>query len=420
VEIKKFKGINNVKAEERLGKDEDGAYELREANNVDIDSTFRLKRRRGYALALAGTGSHSLWSTPDETMAFFVEDGDLKQLNADLTSTVLRSGLTPNQRMSYAEVNGDVYYTDGDINGMIRNGVDMTWGVALPVHQPTLTSVSGGMLAGDYDVAITQQRADGEESGATLAVQITLTANRGIDLTNIPVSADSDIAYINVYCTRHNGDELYFVQQLTNGTTSFGISNMHSTSPLKTQFVTPPPVGSHIEYHYGMMYVAVGDAVYYSDPYAFGHFRMASNYLQFPEDITLMGSVKNGMFFSADKTYYQHGSNPKETSLIISDDSKAIEHTLIKTDGSNIKGLQPGIALMWVSDSGVYAGGGDGKLVNLTEDTWSFSPSEVGSGLLREYNGNIQYIGLLKDNDTSANNAAIGDVATAEIVRYNV
>ena len=420
MKLKKFNGINNVDAPERLPVTTEGAADLREAENVDIDKSFRVSRRKGSTKRYSGSGVHSFWTNKTKNLALFIEGNDLCQFNADYTKTVLRSGLSLNRRMSYAEVNGDVYYTDGVVTGMIRDGVSRSWGIDVPVSQPLLSVVGGALDAGVYQVTITYVRADGEESGAGVASVITLTSTGGVSVLGIPTSPDSTVTAVNVYCTSANGDILYYAGQVANGTSSYTITGGHFTLPLKTQFMTPPPPGSLIEYHYGRMYVVVGDAIFYSEAYGFGLFSLAYNYLHFPTDVTMIGSVTNGLFISADKTYFQHGSAVAETSVRVIEGSTAIKHSMTRTEGARIKDAPAGPALMWLSDDGVFVGGGDGFIRNLTSEKWSFAGASSGAGLIREYNGSTQFVGLLKNADEDANNAYVGDVATAEIIRQGV
>jgi hypothetical protein len=120
VSFSQFQGVNNVQAPERLD-----LKELREALNVDIDDSGRLRRRDGFTKVYTGTNCHSFWA--NDAGAYFVEEGSLQRLNADFSSTVLRTGLQINQKMSFVSADdGAVYYSDGIHLGKI-SGDGTAW-----------------------------------------------------------------------------------------------------------------------------------------------------------------------------------------------------------------------------------------------------------------------------------------------------
>lgn len=125
VEYSMFSGINNVDDPTKLfpvRTDDGEIYPLTVAVNVDIDNTRRLKIRPGSKKVITGTMIHSLWNTPDESRAFFVEGDKLYLVNDDYSVTQMVSGLSEGFRMSYEEVNGNVYFTNNQIIGYIDSG----------------------------------------------------------------------------------------------------------------------------------------------------------------------------------------------------------------------------------------------------------------------------------------------------------
>lgn len=110
----KFTGVNNVKDPLHLK-----AGEMPAALNVDCDNDGIASRRDGYSLALAGS-PHSLWATEDESKAYFVESSELKQLQEDYTSSVLKS-LVSNNPMAFCEVNHLQVFSNGIEIGLVEN-----------------------------------------------------------------------------------------------------------------------------------------------------------------------------------------------------------------------------------------------------------------------------------------------------------
>ena len=113
VNLSGFKGINNV-----LKPENTPSEYLKKAENVNIDKAGNVLKRSGYSLLNSGHYS-ALWSNNDKCYA--VKEGDLIEINPDYTYTVLKSGIG-NIELCFEEVNGLVYFTSQQINGVIENG----------------------------------------------------------------------------------------------------------------------------------------------------------------------------------------------------------------------------------------------------------------------------------------------------------
>jgi hypothetical protein len=131
-----FKGIRNVGDETATP-----PPFLREAQNVDIDDNLLLSRRDGKAAFIAGA-YHSLWSNPSRSLTLAVTGNSLVIVNPGGTTTTVRSDLTADRPMDYVEVNGQVWYSNGQVLGYVENRAD---GVI-----PAVTKIGGSRLpAGD-------------------------------------------------------------------------------------------------------------------------------------------------------------------------------------------------------------------------------------------------------------------------------
>ncbi len=92
-ETKGIRGINNVADPARILPSGKGSF-LTQGENIDIDNELMAHRRDGFgAPVLSGTRIHSLWGNGETCL--FVEESDLKKLNADYSSAVLRAGVGP-------------------------------------------------------------------------------------------------------------------------------------------------------------------------------------------------------------------------------------------------------------------------------------------------------------------------------------
>ncbi len=369
-------GVDNVSKETNLAPDA-----LRGAENVDISNTGTLALRPGYIKRLTLTDSHSLYS--NGSLALVVDDGYLKRLWVD--SFTLASLAPVTGYVSYADVLGTVYYTDGSSTGRITpEGVREDAWVVSPAGRPTLSNATGSLDAGRYQVAITYINSALEESGASIADAVDVTTG-GIALTNIPQSSDAD--YIRVYLTTTNGTKLLSQINLVMGTTSHTLKQHNGGRELETQFAESMPAGHVLCHHYGRNYVAVDNTVFYSLPLRPGLTRLHTCWFpQFKSRVKLIMSHTSGLFVVADKTYFLAGGNPGEMVVREASPHSAVEASGAYLPASVLKLEVPGVVPFWLADNGFVAGV-EGGLYNLTENQLAVSTYGRGATILKEVEG---------------------------------
>jgi len=401
----KFTGVNNVLPPERLPH-----QALRGAVNVDIDQTGRPRRRKGFTSVQTGVNVRSLWS--NGTTMLYAEGNELKDFG---TGATIRSDLQVDSRVSYAEVAAQVFYTDGKINGIYAlGGINRPWGIPVP-PPPVVSSSSGAYPAGDYQFVITHVDAFGRESGASLVAKKT-TTQASFFRVSWPASSYTTRVYLST------GSVFYQVVDVLPSVSSVNLSGVTGTAPLRTQFLNPAPVGQLVDYHYGRLYVASGSNLWYSEPGSLEHFRLATNFLSFESDITLVGSALNGLFVCAGKTYWLAGTDPSSMTRIEKASYPAILGTMVRAPSDLIGpgGEGFGEALFWASTQGICLGAQDGLFRNLTERSLSYAPGDVGAGLFRREEGMNQYVGLIKNSGQSDTGLYATDTAVATVVRNGI
>lgn len=144
----------------------------------------------------------------------------------------------------------------------------------------------------------------------------------------------------------------------------------------------PMPPCRIIKQHHGRLYGAADNVVWYTEPYAYGSVRKASNFIQFTGDVTVMEPVDGGIWVVADKTYFLRGAGPGfsvETPL----EYGAVFGTSARTSGGEA---------VWYSDKGMVIGGKDGQARNVQEANIAADLGERGAALMREENGVRHYV----------------------------
>lgn len=119
-------GLNNRNHPARLSR-ENGIVELAEAVNIDISDRYKPKRRRGQLATNITSPAHSFhYAGP---FVLCVSGSTLCKMPLDLSSlAIVRSGLTPDMRMTYVEQAGKIFYANGYEKGYVDvSGNDHSW-----------------------------------------------------------------------------------------------------------------------------------------------------------------------------------------------------------------------------------------------------------------------------------------------------
>lgn len=398
-------GINNRSRPQDLGEGE-----LRDAVNVDIYDKGNIRRRDGYVSRLAG--GHSLWSHPDIDYGLYVTGGELKHISRDLVATTIRT-VGPTW-VSYAELNGDVYWVNGLQAGKVSDGADARFGIPIPAA-PVVSAISyGGMFEGSYEVVLTAV-IDGEEGGASLGGIVEVPANGAIQVT-LP---QPDVDSIRIYVSPFDGDALYLAADVPIGVTSYLVSNT-GRQELKTRYGGPPPAGKHICHHKGILYIADGKHIYHSDPYYHGLFNRRHGFLSVPFAVTGMVAVEDGMFIGTEKrTFFMQGTSPVASNLLSASDRGMVAYsqTNIPNHLFGAQDISSAFCAAWWDDEGVLCVGRNGGIIQrITENRVAITEKAQSASILyRKHNGIEQLIASLR----SGEGASFGDSYDAEIITQN-
>ena len=381
-------GIDNIQPDYAV---EPGA--LRDAVNVDIFDSGKIRRRRGNVLRSALVGSHSLWSHPRLNKAYYVAGTTLYELSHTLTSAAVVTGLMAGAAVAYLYVNGEVFWSNGITGGRILSGVNSPWGIETPSSEPNLTATTGGLPAGTYQVVTTFRNLAGEESGAQNSQSITLAATGGISLTNMPVASSGAVTHRNIYMTLQNSDVLYRILTLPVSTTSTTIGTLPTpSSVLKTQDYAPMPPGTILAYRNGQIFVASGNYIYYSEPMRYGLYNPIQNFYIYPEPVTVMLAVPEGLHVCADRSYFME--NPGTNDVV---QRETLPYGGIRGTGIYFPN---GTDVAWFSPRGQVRATG-GQVTPVTEKRHAPGMMSSGHAFIREQEGLKQVITVVQQNATN-------------------
>ncbi len=143
--LRGVQGLNTRVDPARLN-GQNGVLELAEAVNVDISSSFRANRRKGYEKVIS-LPVHSLFCQGGE--ALFVSDYVLYLLGSDFSYRSLIT-LKSNERMDFAQVQDRIYYVNGTDFGYVSNGTRYEWKKDKEYVGPTTQRVMSGPFSGQH------------------------------------------------------------------------------------------------------------------------------------------------------------------------------------------------------------------------------------------------------------------------------
>lgn len=164
------------------------------------------------------------------------------------------------------------------------------------------------------------------------------------------------------------------------------------TGPPTTEVFSSPPAGTHLELYNGRIYTTVGNQLYYSEPFAFSWFNLASGYVWFKDKLRFVRSVSDGIFVGSNTgVVFLAGRDPKEFQVLRISSGVPVEFTDVKLDGVFVGAEEK--VVMWTATDGIWVGTNGGRAKNLTSEKIVYPGSNIGSGVV--YNN--KYISLLEE-----------------------
>lgn len=301
-------GINNRLEETSLksqDRREPGRW-VKDAVNVDIRNDGSVVRRRASALTQAIVGAHSLFDN------LLVRSGVLYSVVKSPYSETFEAELATDARMSYARTADTVFMSNGVDRFAYSGGAVRPWGMPTPAA-PILSVVGGGLLAGEYAVSISFHNEDTfEESGVSTATVINTTG--GIRVS-VPVFPDG-ATHLIVYVSGLSGGVPMLSATVPIGDSSVDIT-MPATGREASRLIEDVlPAGTRVFEFNGRLCSVVGDTLYYSQPYRYGYYQPAKNFIRFPSTIMVAIGNQGGVFVVADQTYFLVGKDIGNVELV--------------------------------------------------------------------------------------------------------
>lgn len=421
-------GANNVADLRSLQSFERPA--VRSAENVDIDAGGKPRRRGGYSLISAGS-AHSMWAPDEADWGLAVQAGELRRIyeSGAIEPVAL---VHPLKRMAFTEAAGWIFGSNGQTRFIIDEAGIRPWGVEDPASQPSLSSSSesGGLAAGQYQVAATFLDGRGQESGTGKAATITVPEGGAILAAAIPQPAEPHVQRVRLYCSSCNGDVLYSVADLPVGASTYviGVADIEGAGrSLSTQFCERVPPSRLLMAYRGRIYFVPeegdGTRLFYTHPLMYGLYRQDQGYLPLPGRIAGVVPVLEGFYVGTEKqTVYFSGDDPATFTRRTLDAHGMVPGTATRVRGAafGAETIQTLTAVWWSTNGELIRGDSGGFLTPISRNRLALPAYSGGAVLHRERDGISQLINVL--SGPKATDAGFGarDRAVAQIVRNGI
>lgn len=196
------------------------------------------------------------------------------------------------------------------------------------------------------------------------------------------ISAGARLSYVQVNKKAFwaNGIETGYVQDTVNNDWVMGTYY----GPETTRQYSGPPIGNHLAFFGGSIFVTQGDTVWHTEPFSLNQFDLVRDYYQFQTAIRMFRPVSDGIYVSTERNvYFLSGSSPRDLRRIHKTGYPAVEWTDTHVPLETMLVFQ-GIAqvgAMWTSTEGICVGLPDGQVMNLTKAKVSFPTALRGAGI---------------------------------------
>lgn len=361
-----FLGVNNKLPDTHLIVPKVGSW-LPAAENVEVTNAGTLVRRAVPELVEAMTGAHSL-KMVDATNGYLVRAGSLYAITLPEYTETLVKVLSNDNPMSYADIAGRLYASNGTDLGWLDGE---TWRAPMVTPDaPNLTAIGGGLAPGQYQVAISFARfvsgALQEEGGVSPAKAATLAATGGVRVT-LPTSA-AGATHVNVYLTQSNGEVAYLAGSVAIGTTLFDCTALAIGREASSRFDNQGakrieallPAGDLFT-SLGRLCSIVGNSIYVGLPFRPGYYVPLEGVIHFTSPVTLAIENQNGTYICADKTRWIPGDLISGQERIV----EALPYGAVKGTAFH----HPDKPLVgWFGANGVVLADPSGQVVALTEE----------------------------------------------------
>jgi hypothetical protein len=397
-----FKGLQNARDLEGI---QFGAFIS--AENTDINREGKPERRPGRIKVYDG-GVRDTWGDGEELL-FVTTTGELRRLDTEEGTEVMRSGLPSVGRLNAARVSKTLYWSYGTASGVIENGTDRALGLAQLAPAGVVSISSSARLApGTYRYAWAGVTSEGEEGPVGVRGTFELSSAGGVYLVP-PIPSDARMDYVRAYLTEVNGTMLYRLGMVNAPTDTVEQAARYIEAMPELAGVRPSredkhalPAFSAAGVHNGRLIVAYEDMVLYSDRFDYEFFEPDQNFIPFSSKVHLVAPVKGGLFVGTQTDhYFLDGADIAGASLDHTANYGAIPNTLAYIEQKEHGFEVDSRIAVWTGARGPVFGLPGGQMEDAGDGVVSYPANVVyGAGAVRKTAGDMHYISVVRHRES--------------------
>lgn len=356
--------------------------------NVDLGRAV-LRRRGGYTTRLA---SHDLTGIHRDGARVLLGVGhSLCELDlAGMVATPI-ADMGSSAPLDFCEHAKRLYVANGDrLMWMPAGGAPKPVGLVVPALPDVVQHANGTLAPGMYSLAISLVDESGEESGASMLG--TLRLEGGAKLVGLPVIPGSSW---RLYITPPGGDVLYLAEQVPALLTEHVMTVYPGGAQCMTLNLQPMPAGELVRGHAGRLYVARGDALWFSEAFRPHLTRRRSNFVRFHGRIRFIEVMEGGAYVGDDEgTWWLAGTDPTGWAMSKVSAGLAVRRSSLKTKAAHFSDGAKGDVAVWLATDGYWLGGPDGGARQLQPGRILIDPRTEGRSFLLQRDGMTQVLTL--------------------------
>lgn len=364
----------------------------RSAVNVDFTKEGKHRRRRGRTKRITMVNPQSLFGDHEFPYMLVMEAGNLIAIDEDFGQETVATGYGEAEA-SFCMLNDEVLFSiEGRGTGRVDSMLDVhPLGLPSPQGVPALTAGSNGQLsAGRYSVALSFFDAFGEESGTCEPSWIDVPEGGSIEVTLPP--APVGIELIRVWVSEPDGTTLYSAEDIDAGESSVTLTRGLRGDETRTLSLRPLPAGHIVRELNGIIWMAVGSAVFHGKPMRPRLHHPGTDFFPFAARVDMMqpvGDAENaGMFIAAGKrTFYLSGETPSKMRIRTVRTRGAVPGSGLSMRGSLLGRSDDSHVAYWMGLDGKACVGTAGGNVEVLAGKTVMHQFERGASLAREVNG---------------------------------
>lgn len=191
------------------------------------------------------------------------------------------------------------------------------------------------------------------------------------------------------------------------------------------QLLGQVPTAEHLTQYNGRIYLALGRMLWATELYLYDLVDKTRNFIQFEHDITMLQAVDTGVYVgTAGGLYFLTGTFSEGLKRQQITEAPVVPGSDVRVPADKVHpagrrdATRAGIAIVFMTADGIYAGFENGEAYNLTLGTVIFPDARSAAALFRDQSGVNSYVVVTDSQGTPSANTRIGDFADAEIRRF--